>query len=131
MDYHNYFTTVHLLMKTGVSGKSVILLTQYTGTSSTDFTVDSVVRLSVKRGSCMYSARVPVPQGYHITVTDSFSPVKWYTLGRGTIPLVIWVPGGTRFEGVPNHRDTGFVDFHMRWALLRYVSVNSYKFMQS
>ena len=26
----------------------------------------------------MYSAGVPVPQEYHITVANSFSPVKWY-----------------------------------------------------
>ena len=82
-----------------VSGKSIILQTQYTGTSSADFTVDSVALLSLiyrehfsqsEREAMlhgyiilanihnhMYSAGVPVPQGYHITVTDSFSPVKW------------------------------------------------------
>ena len=39
----------------------------------------------------MYSAGVPVPQGYHITVADSFSQVK--------------------FEGVPNHCDSGTLVF--------------------
>ena len=46
----------------------------------------------------MYSAGVPVFQGYHITVTDSFSPVKWYP--EGTISPVIWYQGslGTRLS---------------------------------
>ena len=45
----------------------------------------------------MYSAGVPVFQGYHITVADSFSPVKWYP--GGTISMVIWYQGGPDLRG--------------------------------
>ena len=46
----------------------------------------------------MYSAGVPVPQGYHITVANSFSRG---TISPGFEPLTSdLVPGGTRFEGV-------------------------------
>ena len=37
--------------------------------------------ISMEAKTTMYSAGVPVPQGYHITVANSFSPVKWYPGG--------------------------------------------------
>ena len=54
----------------------------------------------------MYSAGVLVPQGYHITVANSFSPGDLVPGGGGGGGG----GGGTRFEGVPNHRDTGYAE---------------------
>ena len=57
----------------------------------------------------LYSAGVPVPQGYHITVANSFSPVIWY---RGvpdlrgyqiTVTGALPCPSKSQNRG-PNHR---------------------------
>ena len=92
-----------------MSGKSVILLTQYIGTSSTDFTADSVARLTVKR----IVNKSHVQRGGTSSRGISYHRDCMTVLARwnGTlgVPFYRWfgTRGYTRFEGVPNHRDSG------------------------